>query len=108
MVIERLFKKMGHEVTHRAINGEEAVEIYQKYWTQIDLVTLDVVMPKMDGIRALKQLLAINPNAKVIMVTSIGNKYIVDGALRLGAKDFVTKPFRLSEFVATINKVLSD
>jgi two-component system, chemotaxis family, chemotaxis protein CheY len=106
MVIERLFNKLGHEVVHRAINGEEAIEKYMQHWSEIDLITLDVVMPKLDGIRVLKRILSINPNAKIIMVTSISNRHIVDGALKLGAKDFVTKPFRLSEFVSVINRVL--
>ena len=107
MVIERLFTKLGHTVKYRALNGIEAVEIYQQHWADIDLITLDVVMPELDGIQVLKRILQINPNAKVIVVTSISSKHIVEGALRLGAKDFLTKPFRLSEFIRVINKVLS-
>jgi len=107
MVIERLFTKLGHTVKYRALNGLEAIETYQRYWSDIDIVTLDVVMPSMDGIQVLKRIIQINPNAKVVVVTSINSKHIVDGALRLGAKDFLTKPFRLSEFIRVINKVLS-
>lgn len=107
MVIERLFNKLGHEIVQRATNGEEAVDKYIQNWQDIDLITLDVVMPKMDGLQVLKRILTINPHAKVIMVTSISNKHIVQGALRLGAMDFVTKPFRLSEFVQVINRVLA-
>ena len=107
MVIERLFTKLGHTVKYRALNGLEAIETYQRYWSDIDIVTLDVVMPSMDGIQVLKRIMQINPNAKVVVVTSINSKHIVDGALRLGAKDFLTKPFRLSEFIRVINKVLS-
>ncbi len=106
MVIEKLLRKMGHDVVYRAVNGEDAVNIYAQHMHEIDLVTLDVVMPKMDGLQVLKRILTMNPNAKVVMVTSISSPHIVQPALRAGAKDFVTKPFRLSQLAQVINSVL--
>jgi len=106
IITERLLKKMGHEVVYRAVNGEDAITYYEQNFPDIDLVLLDVVMPKMDGLQALRHILNINPRAKVIMVTAISNTSIVTGAMRVGAREFVTKPFRLSEFVRAINKVI--
>lgn len=105
-ITERLLKKMGHEIVFKAQNGEEAVNYFEQHADTIDLILLDVVMPKMDGLQALRQILKIEPRAKVIMVTAISNTSIVTGAMRVGAREFVTKPFRLSEFVRAINKVI--
>lgn len=107
-VSEKLIKKMGHEVLVTATDGEQAVQTYLENWYDIDVVLLDVVMPVLDGLQTLKQILEINPFAKVIMVTSISNTSIVQGCMRVGAKDYVVKPFRLSEFVKTISDVLSE
>ena len=106
-VEERLLGKMGHEVIAKASNGEEAIEIYLDEWQFIDIVLLDVVMPKMDGLRLLKELMGINPFGKVIMVTSISNSAIVQNCMNSGARDYVVKPFKLSEFVKTIDKVVA-
>ena len=107
MMTERVLRKMGHEVMFKAANGQEALDYYVNHWANIDLIMLDVVMPKMDGLQVLRQILLINPRAKVIMVTSISNSYIVTGAMRTGALEFVTKPFKLSEFVRAVNKVIA-
>ncbi|MHA2502477.1 MAG: response regulator [Candidatus Kariarchaeaceae archaeon] len=106
-ISQRLLEKMGHEVVYQATNGDEVVNYYSRNWMDVDIILLDVVMPKMDGLQALRHILRINPQAKVIMVTAISNTSIVTGAMRVGAKEFVTKPFRLSEFVKAINKVIS-
>lgn len=107
MMTERVLRKMGHDVVFKAPNGQEALEFYVQNWASVDLIMLDVVMPKMDGLRVLRQMLLINPRAKIIMVTSISNSYIVTGAMRAGASEFVTKPFKLSEFVRAVNKVIA-
>ena len=103
---EKLLTKMGHKVLVEATDGEEAINIFLDYWYDIDIVLLDVVMPKLDGIRALKEMLKINPYAKVVMVTSISSMSIVQGCMKAGAADFVVKPFRISEFVKAINNVI--
>ena len=105
-VEEKLLGKIGHEVIAKGSNGREAIDIYLDEWQFIDVILLDVVMPKMDGLRVLKELMGINPFAKIIMVTSISNSTIVQNCMNAGAKDYVVKPFKLSEFVKTIDKVI--
>lgn len=107
-IAERLLNKMGHEAVFKAHNGEEAIDYYAQSWFDIDLVLLDVVMPRMDGLQVLRHILNMNPDAKVIMLTAISNQRIVTGAMKLGAQEFITKPFRLSEFIRAVNKVLND
>ncbi|MCE7736397.1 MAG: response regulator [Candidatus Heimdallarchaeota archaeon] len=104
---EKLLLKMGHEIPHKASNGLEALEYYGEHWASIDVVLLDVVMPKFDGLQTLRQLRQINPAVKIVMVTSISSQSIVMGAMKAGASEFITKPFRLSEFARAVNKILS-
>jgi CheY-like chemotaxis protein len=107
-VESRLLEKLGHTVLAAAENGQEAIDIYLENWVDIEVVLLDVVLPKMNGLKVLIEILGINPFAKVIMVSSISNLAIVQGCLNRGAKTYVVKPFRLSEFVKTIGDVLED
>ena len=104
----RLLEKLGHTVVGAAENGQEAIDLYLENWVDIEVILLDVVLPKMNGLKVLIQILGINPFAKVIMVSSISNLAIVQGCLNKGAKTYVVKPFRLSEFVKTIGDVLEE
>ncbi len=104
----RLLEKLGHTVVAAAENGQQAIDLYLENWVDIEVVLLDVVLPKMNGLKVLIQILGINPFAKVIMVSSISNLAIVQGCLNKGAKTYVVKPFRLSEFVKTIGDVLEE
>ncbi len=104
---EKLLMKMGHNVLVEAVDGIDAVDKFLDHWIELDVILLDVVMPKQDGLRTLREILGIDPFAKVIMVTSISNQSIVQGCMAAGASEFVVKPFRISEFVKTINNVLS-
>ena len=85
-------------------DGIEGVKAYQKI--KPDLVTMDVNMPKADGIQALRAILKIDPTAKVIMITSVEEKHIVQDAIKLGARDYVVKPFDRSNVPLVINKVI--
>ena len=87
-----------------AADGIEGVKAYQKI--KPDLVTMDVTMPKADGIQALRAILKINPSAKVVMITSVEEKHIVQDAIKLGARDYVVKPFDRSNVPLVINKVI--
>jgi len=104
---EKLLLKMGHQIAHKASDGLEGLEFYGQHWASIDVVLLDVVMPKFDGLQTLRQLRQINPRVKIIMITSISSQSIVMGAMKAGASEFITKPFRLSEFARAVNKILS-
>ena len=85
-------------------DGIEGVKAYQKI--KPDLVTMDVNMPRADGIQALRAILKIDPQAKVIMITSVEEKHIVQDAIKLGARDYVVKPFDRSNVPLVINKVI--
>lgn len=87
-----------------AADGVAAVEAYKKY--RPDVVTMDVNMPKADGIQALKSIIQFDPKAKVIMVTSVEQKHIVQDAMKAGARDYVVKPFDRSNVAMVMGKVL--
>ena len=105
MMIKGILSKHGYEVVGEAQNGVEAVDKYKQL--QPDLVTMDMVMPEMDGITAVRQIMSMDPNAKIIMCTSMGQQALVVEAIQAGAKSFITKPFQPPKILETINKVLS-
>ena len=85
-----LLEELGHEVLE-AEDGRQAVEMYQE--NSPDAVLLDITMPVMDGLEALKAIIAHDPGAKVAMVTAMGQQQVIMEAIKAGAKDFVVKPF---------------
>jgi len=85
-----------------AFNGNEAIEAAKNF--EANIVFLDVVMPEKDGIETLKELMAINPNMSVVMVSSMGTKEKITEALRLGAVDFIQKPFDEDDLIAQFEK----
>jgi two-component system chemotaxis response regulator CheY len=105
MMIKGILNKNGYEVVGEAQNGIEAVEKYRALTP--DLVTMDMVMPEMDGIAAVKQIVATDPNARIIMCTSMGQQALVVEAIQAGAKSFITKPFQPPKIIETIQKVLA-
>ncbi len=105
MMIKNILSKNGFEVVGEASNGAEAVELYKKL--KPDLVTMDITMPEMDGIEALKKIKEIDPNAKVIMVSAMGQQQLVIEAIQAGAKDFIVKPFQPDRLLEAVNKALS-
>ncbi|MCL6597356.1 response regulator [Alicyclobacillus macrosporangiidus] len=104
MMIKDILTKNGYEVVGEASDGVQAVEKYQEL--QPDLVTLDITMPEMDGIEALKRIRAADPNARVIMCSAMGQQAMVIDAIQAGAKDFVVKPFQADRVIAAVKKVL--
>ncbi|MGH3631100.1 MAG: response regulator [Sciscionella sp.] len=89
---------------YEAENGTEAIDAYKKF--RPDLVMLDVNMPKVDGMETLHTILRFDPNAKIIMISGIEQKYMMNQAVRQGAKDFLIKPFSDSVTVEVIKRVL--
>ncbi len=81
----------GWEIAGEAANGQEAAELYDK--VRPDVVTLDIVMPGVDGMEALRRILRSDPSAKVIVVSALSQTRLISEAIRLGAQDFVAKPF---------------
>ena len=97
--IKDIAERAGWEIAGEASNGEEAVQMYRQ--ESPDLVTLDIVMPKMDGVTALKQVLAADPRARVVMISAVDQKEKLSECIGSGAVDFIVKPFdteRLKRF----------
>ena len=92
MMLKDLLVASGHEIVAEASNGKEAIDMYKS--VSPDLVTLDITMPVMDGIEGLKGIMEINPNAKCIMCSAMGQQAMVVEAIKAGAKDFIVKPFQ--------------
>jgi len=106
-MLSDILKKEGSEICGEAENGKEAIEKYQQL--KPDLVTMDIVMPKVeeiDGIGAVKEIMRLDPQAKIIMVSAMGQHSLVVEAIQAGAKDFVTKPFQPSRVVEAMKRVL--
>lgn len=104
MVLKKLLEENGYHVIAEAANGIEAIDMFKEFHP--DLVTLDITMPKMDGIEALKNILEADSTAKVIMITAAGQQSKVLDALKYGAKQFITKPFEKEVVINSIKEVL--
>lgn len=105
MMIKDILTKNGFVIAGEASDGAEAVELYKE--TVPDLVTMDITMPDMNGIDALKEIKRIDPNAKVIMCSAMGQQAMVIDAIQAGAKDFIVKPFQAERVIEAIKKALS-
>ncbi len=90
-VLKDILERAGYEIAGEAVNGKEAVEMYGKLLP--DIVTMDITMPEMDGIEALRQIKSGYPDSKVVMVTAAGQKEKMMEAVKIGAEEFVAKPF---------------
>lgn len=104
-MLRAILEEAGYSIIGEAVNGKEAVEAYKN--CKADLVTLDITMPEMDGIEALKQLLAYDPSVKAVMITAAGQQNKLIEALKCGAKKFITKPFEKEEILANIEEVIN-
>ncbi len=97
--------KGGHEVVGEAANGNEAVESYQAL--RPDITTLDITMPEKDGLAALKEIMSLDPAARVVMCSALGQESKVLEAVKAGAKDFVVKPFQPARVAEAASKALA-
>ncbi|AWZ48156.1 response regulator [Hathewaya limosa] len=104
MMIKDILEKNSFEVVGEADNGLKAVELYKA--EKPDVVTMDITMPDMDGIEAVKEIRKINPNAKIIMCSAMGQQTMVMDAIKAGAKDFIVKPFQADRVIEAIKKVV--
>lgn len=98
-----ILEENGHVIIGEAVNGMEAIEMYKELHP--DITTMDITMPVMDGLTALKEIMEYDPNAKVIMVTAAGQKSKMIDALKYGAAEFLAKPFEAAQIIEIINKV---
>jgi len=104
MMIKDILEKNGYDVVGEASNGLVAVDLYKK--EKPDVVTMDITMPDMDGIEAVKQIRTFDPNAKIIMCSAMGQQSMVMDAIKSGAKDFIVKPFQADRVLEAIKKVI--
>jgi two-component system chemotaxis response regulator CheY len=105
MMIKDILQKNGYEIAGEASNGAEAAAMYQEL--KPDVVTMDITMPEMDGITAVKEIKKVDPKARIIMCSAMGQQAMVLDAIQAGAYDFVVKPFQEERVLDAIKKVLS-
>ncbi|RCK79109.1 MAG: Chemotaxis regulator - transmits chemoreceptor signals to flagelllar motor components CheY [Candidatus Ozemobacter sibiricus] len=104
IMLKQLFEKNGFEVVAEVSNGADAVERYEIL--RPDLVTMDITMPDMDGITAVKEIIRIDPGARIIMCSAMGQVDKVKAAVLAGAKSFLVKPLKPERVLQTVNQVL--
>ena len=104
-VLKNALVQGGHEVVGEAENGAMAAAKYKEL--KPDLVTMDITMPEVDGLEGLKQIKAIDPDAKVIMCSAMGQQAMVLEAIQNGAKDFIVKPFQNEKVLDSVQKVMA-
>ena len=105
MTIKRILEGKGHTVVSEAATGVEAIEKFAE--TRPDVVIMDITMPEMDGIDALKRIKILNPEAKIIICSAIGQQEKVAEAIRCGAQQFIVKPFEPEVLVRAMERVLA-
>ena len=101
--IKNMLTKNGYEVVGEAENGLIGVELYKEL--KPDIVTMDITMPEMSGLDALKEITKIDPQAKIVMVSAMGQEAMVREAIVSGAKGFIVKPFKEEGIIAAIKKL---
>lgn len=104
MTLTNILQKGNHQVVGEADNGRNAIDLYKEL--QPDIVTMDITMPVMTGIEAVKQIKSFDQNAKIIMCSAMGQQKLVVEAIESGAKDFIVKPFDESRVLEAITRVL--
>jgi two-component system chemotaxis response regulator CheY len=104
MMMKDILTRGNHDVVGEAEDGKQCLLQYVKL--KPDLVTLDITMPELDGMNALLALKKLDPSARVVMVSAMGQQELVIQAIRAGAKDFVVKPFQPERVIEAVNKAL--
>ncbi|MBW2236902.1 MAG: response regulator [Deltaproteobacteria bacterium] len=103
-MIREIIEPEGFDVVVEAGDGADAVVAFKEH--SPDIVTMDIVMPKMSGIEAVKQIIQLDPGAKIVMCSALGQEALVMEALKAGASDFIVKPFKPDAVVVTLRKAL--
>jgi len=103
-MIRDIFARGPFVIAGEAENGAEAVRLYQEL--RPDLTTMDIVMPQMDGISALREIIRIDPAAKVVMCSALGQEALIAEAIEAGARDFIVKPFQPGRVLRVVQSVL--
>lgn len=104
MMLKDILTKNGYDVIGEAENGQIAVEKYKDL--RPDLVTMDITMPELDGISAVKKIKQLDPNARIVMCSAMGQQAMVIDAIQAGARDFIVKPFQPERVLEAVRKAL--
>ncbi|MFS0637290.1 response regulator [Mesobacillus foraminis] len=104
VTLRNILKQANHEIVGEAENGREAVVLYQRL--QPDLVTMDITMPEMNGLDAVREIKRNHPQAKIIMCSAMGQQKTIIEAIEAGARDYLVKPFDVSSVVDSVKSVL--
>ena len=103
MMLKDILTKNGHTIVGEASNGKDAVTMYNEI--KPDVVTIDITMPEMAGIQALKEIRKNDPDAKVVMCSAMGQQAMVIESIQAGARDFIVKPFQADRVLDILNKL---
>ena len=104
--LTQILSSDGYEIVATAQDGKEGVDKYKELCPNVDLVTMDITMPRMDGITALQQIIAFDKNAKVVMVSALGKEELVKKSLLSGAKNYIVKPLDRKKVLERISAAL--
>ncbi|WP_270165389.1 response regulator [Paenibacillus sp. SYP-B4298] len=104
MMIKQILTESGHEVVAEAVNGLEAIQKYKE--NMPDIVTMDITMPELDGVEAVKEIRQVHSKAKIIMCSAMGQQQMVVSAIQAGAADFIVKPFQKDRVLEAVHKAL--
>ncbi|MGM8213212.1 response regulator [Virgibacillus sp. W0430] len=104
MQLKDILTKLGHEVVAEAANGIEAIDKFKE--TTPDLITMDITMPEMNGVEAVKEIKKLNTDVKIIMCSAMGQQGMVVDAIQAGAMDFIVKPFTEDRIKEALDKAL--
>ncbi len=99
-----ILKSNGYDIVAEAANGKEAVDQYRK--SKPDVVTMDIIMPEMGGIEAVKEIIKADRDAKILIVSAMGQQQLVVEAIQAGARDFIVKPFEASRVLSALERLL--
>jgi two-component system chemotaxis response regulator CheY len=106
-MLSDILSEEGHQIVGEAENAKEALELYSRL--NPDLVTLDIIMPEVEGvdaISALKEIIHVDPKAKVVMISAMGQEQVVEECIHAGARDFIVKPFQPSDVAQVVNEAI--
>jgi two-component system chemotaxis response regulator CheY len=104
--LSQILTSAGFEIAATASNGEEGVEKYKELHPKIDLVTMDITMPKMDGVTALQKIMDFDKQARVVMISALGKNDLVKNSLMIGARNYIVKPLDRNKVLERIVMVL--
>jgi len=105
-VLIQILTQAHYQIVGEAADGEEAIQLYEKL--RPDLVTMDIVMPKMSGLDATKKLLKMDKLARVVIISAMGQENLVMEAIAVGARDYIIKPFSAEDVLKTVERALLD